>query len=284
MKNLPLNYKVSAIQMNSQSDKKQNLKQAEELIAEVVELEQPQLICLPETFDCLGGGASHSQAQAEAFPNGEAYHIMSSLAKKYNIHLHAGSMHELAGKRWYNSSVIFNNHGAEIAKYRKIHLFDVAIPGGPTFKESDRVAPGHVEPITYDLPNGLRIGCAICYDLRFPELFQSLREKGAHIIVIPSAFTLQTGMEHWEVLLRARAIENQCFIIAPNQTGMHDNGKRSSYGQTMIIDPWGQVIARRAGGIGAVVSRLDIEYLQRIRTAMPVQSHKIQISQNDVGL
>lgn len=284
MINLPAHFKVSAVQMNSQSDKTTNIKQAEEIISQIVELENPQLICLPETFDCLGGGAQHSQKQAEAFPDGEAYNAMANIAKKYNIWLHAGSMHELAGERWYNSSVVFNNEGQEVAKYRKIHLFDVAIPGGPTFKESDRVAPGDIRAITYDLPNGLRVGCAICYDLRFPELFQNLRQKGAHIIVIPSAFTLQTGMEHWEVLLRARAIENQCFIIAPNQTGQHDNGKRSSYGHTMIVDPWGQVIARRAGGIGTVTSRLDIEYLQRIRTAMPVQSHKIQMPHNDVGL
>ncbi|MFV0322179.1 MAG: carbon-nitrogen hydrolase family protein [Alphaproteobacteria bacterium] len=284
MINLPAHFKVSAVQMNSQSEKIINLKQAEDLISQIVELENPQLVCLPETFDCLGGGAQHSQKQAEAFPDGEAYNTMANIAKKYNIWLHAGSMHELAGERWYNSSVVFNNEGQEVAKYRKIHLFDVAIPGGPTFKESDRVAPGDIRTITYDLPNGLRVGCAICYDLRFPELFQNLREKGAHIVVIPSAFTLQTGMEHWEVLLRARAIENQCFIIAPNQTGQHDNGKRSSYGHTMIVDPWGQVIARRAGGIGTVTSRLDIEYLQRIRTAMPVQSHKIQMSHNDVGL
>lgn len=164
-----------------------------------------------------------------------------------------------------------------MARYRKIHMFDITAPDGAQYRESAAFKPGDAV-VTYDC-EGLTIGCAICYDLRFPYLFQKLAEKGAQIVALPSAFTMVTGKDHWEVLLRARAIESQTYVIAPNQTGAHKAGHetRVSYGHSLVADPWGHVVARASDGVGFVSTRIDPERIRRVRAMIPVASHKVTL-------
>ena len=193
--------KVSIVQMNSISDKAANIAAAEALIERAVREERPDWVLLPEFFDWAGGSKADKLANAEIFPGGPAYSMARNQAIRHKIFVHAGSiMERIEGEeRIHNTSVVFNREGEEIARYRKIHLFDVTTPDGASYKESQAVKAGN-EVVTYDC-EGVTIGCSICYDLRFPDLFQALAEKGAQVIALPAAFTLQTGKDHWEVLL-----------------------------------------------------------------------------------
>ena len=174
---------------------------------------------LPEQFDWAGGSKAEKLANAETLPGGPAYAMARGQAIKHRIFVHAGSiMERIDGEsRIHNTSVVFNREGEEIARYRKIHLFDVMTPDGTAYKESATVKGGD-KVVTYDC-EGVTVGCSICYDLRFPDLFQALAEKGAEMIALPAAFTMQTGKDHWEVLLRARAIETETYVCASAQTG-----------------------------------------------------------------
>ncbi|HEY1940755.1 MAG TPA: nitrilase-related carbon-nitrogen hydrolase, partial [Roseiarcus sp.] len=171
----------------------------------------------------------------------------------------------------------FNREGEEIARYRKIHLFDVTTPDGASYKESATVKAGEAV-VTYDC-EGVTIGCSICYDLRFPDLFQALAEKGAQIIALPAAFTLQTGKDHWETLLRARAIETETYVCAAAQTGSFTvgNEQRQTYGHSLVADPWGHVVAKASDGVGLVSSRLDMAVVDRVRRQIPVAQHKVRL-------
>jgi nitrilase len=211
--------RVSVIQMNPGHDKAANIDQARRLLDGAVSEDRPDLVTLPEVWTCLGGDREGKFAQAEELPRfgsnapgGPAYEFLRDLARRCSIVVHGGSLIERDGERLFNTTVVFDPQGSEIARYRKIHLFDIVSPDGTAFRESATYGAGD-EVVTFEA-KGVRLGCAICYDVRFAEQFLALRRAGAEVIFLPSAFTLQTGKDHWEVLLRARAIETQCWFAA----------------------------------------------------------------------
>ena len=276
--------KASLIQMNSGPDKPANLAAAEALIARAVETERPDWIGLPECFDFLGGRREDKLAAAEPIGEGLAYRLMSGLARRHGVFLHAGSMLERVpgqagpAERIRNTTVVFDRGGSEIARYSKIHMFDIETPDGASYRESASFEPGRAI-VTYDC-EGVTVGCAICYDLRFPRLFEALVDRGAQAIVLPAAFTLQTGKDHWEVMCRARAIEAQAYLLAPAQCGAHRAGEetRLTYGHSLVADPWGHVVARASDGPGFVSARLEPERVAAVRRRMPVREHRVALA------
>jgi len=264
--------KVALIQMNSQGDKSRNLEQARRLIEQTVAEEGPGLVALPEMWTLLSDDDAEKQAAAEPVPGGEGYGLLQELAARHGIVLHGGSLIERDGERLFNTTVAFDRDGRELARYRKLHLFDIVTPDGREFRESATFGRG-ARVVTYDAL-GARIGCSICYDLRFSELYLQLAKDGAKVILVPSNFTLQTGKDHWEVLLRARAIETQTYVLAPAQWGRYGQG-RVSYGHSLIADPWGHVIARAQDRVGYVAARLDLSEIERVRARMPCADHRV---------
>jgi predicted amidohydrolase len=268
--------KVSLIQTNSISDKASNLAQAKRLVERAVAEERPDWVLLPEVLDWMGGSSAEKLAIAEPATGGPAYETLRALARDNRIWVHGGSFFErVPGEnRAYNTSVVFDRDGREAARYRKIHMFDIIAPDGTKYQESATMKPGEAV-VTYDC-EGVTIGCAICYDLRFAELFLALAERGATVIALPAAFTLQTGKDHWEVLLRARAIETQAYVLAAGQTGSYETKGKTlhNYGHSMVIDPWGHVVARASDGVGIVSSRLDLSLPGAVRARMPVAEHR----------
>lgn len=230
-------------------------------------------VATPENTNFLG---PHEEkvARAESL-DGETCGRFAGLARDLGIHILLGSFNEQSDEsdRCYNTSVLFDDRGQQVAVYRKIHLFDVEVSSEVRFSESDTVKPGReVVVVKTDLGT---VGMTICYDLRFPTLYQDLRDRGAEIITVPSAFTLTTGRAHWTPLMRARAIENQCYVLAPAQQGRHDDeGLRESFGHAMIVDPWGQVVAMVADGPGFGLAEIDLERVYRIRQSIPVADHR----------
>ena len=273
--------RVAVIQMSPNAEKAQNIAQARGLIESLVAGQKIDLVALPEIWTCLGGTRAQKFAQAEALPapggqGGEAYEFLRGIAMKHNIHVHGGSIGELDGEKLYNTTLVFSPAGEELARYRKIHLFDITTPDGQGYKESATYGAG--EQVVTCMIGETRIGLAICYDLRFPELFLALRRAGAELIILPAAFTLQTGKDHWEVLLRARAIETQCWVAAPGCTGAHIEGgsgeTRFTYGHSLIADPWGHVVAKASDGPGWAVATMDKAFTARVRGNMPVLEHR----------
>ncbi|HXY57896.1 MAG TPA: carbon-nitrogen hydrolase family protein [Methylocystis sp.] len=271
--------RVTLVQMNSINDKAANLAAARTLMEKAVEQERPDWICLPECFDFLGGSRAEKMEAAEDMPGGPAYTLCQEIARKHRVFVHAGSMLEkIPGEdRIHNTTAAFNRDGAEVARYRKIHMFDITAPDGAKYHESAAFKPG-AQVVTYDC-EGVTVGCAICYDLRFPYLFQALAEKGAELIALPSAFTLVTGKDHWEVLCRARAIENEVYFCAPAQTGAHKAGHetRFTFGNSLIADPWGHVVAKASEGAGLVSSYVDLERVRKVRAMIPVAKHRVEL-------
>jgi len=264
-----MTFLAAAIQMSATADKAANLERAERLIR-LAAARGADLIALPEVFNWRGRRIDEPAA-AESL-DGATITVMARLAHELRIHLVAGSITEQApgqGKTW-NTSVLLDRDGARLAAYRKIHLFDVDLPGRVTIRESDARLAGS-EVVWADTALG-RLGLTICYDLRFPELYRELAYAGAKVITMPSAFTFPTGEAHWEVLIRARAIENQCYLIAPAQFGPNVHGF-NDYGNSMIVDPWGRVLARAADQEGVVVAPIDLEYLARVRRELPSLQH-----------
>jgi len=274
--------KVALIQMNSQADKAANLAQAKRLIEQAVAEEQPDFVALPEMWTFLSEDDAGKRAAAEPVPGGEAYGLLQELAARHRIVLHGGSIIERAGERAgierngaavYNTTVVFDRDGRELARYRKLHLFDIVTPDGKEYRESATFTRG-ARTVCFDAL-GTRIGLSICYDLRFPELYAQLARDGAKVILVPAAFTLQTGKDHWEVLLRARAIETQTYVLAPAQWGRYAGGSRACYGHSLIADPWGHVIAKAQDKVGYVAARLDLEEVERVRARMPCAEHRV---------
>ncbi len=267
---MPQKYRAAAIQMRSGAKKSENLIQAATLVGAAVE-SGAQLIALPEMFNCLGPWEIMLEA-AEPIP-GPTSQFLSDLARRLQIVLIGGSFCERDEDdgRVYNTSLLFDATGKELARYRKIHLFDVDLPGEVSYHESDWLAAGERVVVT-DTERG-RIGQAICYDLRFAELFWRMSRTASDVICLPSAFTSTTGRAHWEVLLRARAIENQAYLIAPNQFGRHSE-QFETFGHSAIIDPWGTVLAMAQEHSGHIVAEIDLEHLQRIRQRLPVLLHR----------
>lgn len=270
--------KIAVIQMNSVADVGANIAKARGLIERAVDLEGPDWVCLPEHWNWAGGTTADKVANGDSVPGGAAYEAAQALAAKHKIWVHSGSVLERAkgDSKVHNTSVVFDRAGREVAVYRKIHLFDITLPDGTAYRESAGVIPGR-EVVTYDC-EGLRFGCAICYDLRFPELFQALAAQGAQVIALPSSFTLQTGKDHWEVLCRARAIETETYFVAPGQCGSFvapGNERRFTYGHSLVADPWGHVIAKVSDGEGFACARIDPELIARCRANIPVAQHKV---------
>ncbi len=266
--------KVALIQLNGQPEKARNLEAVERLVGEVCAAEGPELVALPEMVTAIGAKRDERLAYAETFPGGEMYGLLRDLARRHGVTLHGGSLLEAgpAGK-CFNTSVVFGPDGGELARYRKIHLFDITTPSGRVFRESDHFARGR-EIVTVPVL-GTTMGLSICYDLRFPELYQALAKRGAELIAVPSAFTVETGRDHWEPLLRARAIETASWIIAATQWGPHGESGRTSYGHAVVIDPWGHVVARRADGEGWLTAHVDLARTARVRSQIPVHEHKV---------
>jgi nitrilase len=274
--------RVTVVQMNPGHDKAENIAQATRLTNAAADADAPDIVSLPEMWSCLGGDRATKFAQAEELPpsgsnmpGGPAYEFLRGLARERRIHVHGGSIAEKAGDRLFNTTVVFDPQGKGIARYRKIHLFDIVTPDGTGYRESATFGSGS-EIVTCAI-NGTRAGCAICYDIRFPELFLSLRRAGAELIFLPSAFTVQTGKDHWETLIRARAIETQCWFAAAAAWGRHTDRSgepRYTYGHSLVCDPWGHVVAKVSDGIGWTTARIDSALTDRVRRDMPVLEHR----------
>ncbi|MDD2875978.1 MAG: carbon-nitrogen hydrolase family protein [Acidiphilium sp.] len=275
--------RLTVIQLAPGSDKARNIAQARGLIEAAVTQDRPDLVALPEIWTCLGGDRATKFAAAEALPEpggqgGEAYEFLRDMARTHKIYVHGGSIGEWGGDKLFNTTVVFDPAGTEIARYRKIHLFDIVTPDGQGYRESAIYGAG--DKIVTCKIGAITVGLTICYDLRFPELYLSLRRAGADIILVPAAFTLQTGKDHWEVLLRARAIETQCWVAAPACTGTHYDGSnepRVTYGHSLIADPWGHVIARASDGPGFASARIDLDRSAKVRRDMPVLEHRNRV-------
>ncbi len=274
--------RVTVVQMNQGSDKAANLSQARRLIEAAVAADRPALLTLPETWTNLGGGGRDARrAAAEVLPpagsgeaGGAAYEMLRGLARTHGLHVHGGSIIEDGGERLFNTTVVFDPVGAEVARYRKIHLFDITGPDGTGYRESALYGAGD-ELVTF-VAGGITFGCTICYDMRFAEQYVALRQLGAEAILVPSNFTLQTGKDHWEVLLRARAIESQCWVLAAASHGQYEErgAARSVYGHSLVADPWGHVVAKVSDGVGWATARIDPAVTARVRRDMPVMEHR----------
>jgi len=265
--------KIAAIQMASGSNVSANLIEVEREIRKASEA-GAGLIVLPENFSMMGHVDADQIEVAEEEGDSPVQHFLSEQAKKYNVWLIAGTIPIKSSneKKVYAACLIYNNQGQFIKRYNKIHLFDVYLEShGETYIESETFEAGE-EVVVVETPFG-KVGLAICYDLRFPELFRKLVQMGSEIIVVPSAFTAVTGKAHWEVLLRARAIENLCYIVAPNQGGYHVNG-RETYGHSMIVDPWGGILDILPQGAGYVIADIDIGNVKKLRKNFPVLGHR----------
>jgi deaminated glutathione amidase len=275
---------VGAVQMTSTEDVEANLERSRELVRRAA-TSGALLVGLPENFAYLGNDRDHRLAIAETLPDpgtppdasrpgpiGPILGAMQELARAAGTWLLLGGFPERgAGNKIRNSAVLLDPSGAVVSIYRKIHLFDVDVPGGRRFRESEAIEPGGA-PVVAETPWG-GLGLSICYDIRFPELYRALAAGGARMVAVPSAFTVETGKDHWHVLLRARAIENQVFLLAPAQFGVH-GPNRSSYGHALVIDPWGVVLAECGDHDGVALARLDFDYQDRVRTALPVLGHR----------
>lgn len=269
--------KISLIQMNSQPDRTANLAQALRLMRDACAVAKPDLLVLPEHFDWTGGTPEDKRQAADLVPGGEAYEMVQAFAREAGVAVHAGSLLERRpdDPTIFNTTVVFDAKGREVGCYRKIHLFDITAPDGKLYAESAVVAPGD-GLLVYEI-GGFRIGCAICYDLRFSRLFDRLASLEVDLVILPAAFTEQTGRDHWEVLCRARAIEFQCFFAACGQCGSYrapDGEPRSMFGHSLVVDPWGTVIAKAGQTIDILPAGLDIARLQTVRQMIPMREHR----------
>ncbi|MCK5898625.1 MAG: carbon-nitrogen hydrolase family protein [Methylococcales bacterium] len=268
----------AAIQMASSPNVNANLLEAEKLIAKASKL-GAKLVTLPENFAIMGMNEFDKVAHKEVQGRGVIQDFLANCSLKYKLWVIGGTIPLVADDetKIRAACLVFNDQGEMLARYDKAHLFDVIVPEtGEKYFESNSIEAGN-KPIIIESPFG-KIGLGICYDLRFPEFFRYLAEHGAEILIAPAAFTAKTGEAHWEVLLRARAIENLCYVIAPNQGGFHVNG-RQTFGHSMIIDPWGKILGCHKTGSGIVCAEINLAKLHKIRENFPVLSHKRNIAE-----
>jgi predicted amidohydrolase len=263
---------AAVIQLCSQDDVPKNLARAVALVGEAAR-SGAQLVVLPENFAYMGDEAGKRLIAEKADGQGSILSTIAAAAREHSVPIVAGGMPETSEdpERPYNSSVLVDTRGSILAVYRKLHLFDVDLADGTSLRESASTTPGFDKVVTRvsDVP----LGMSVCYDVRFPELYRSLERRGARVITVPSAFTVMTGKDHWHVLLRARAIENQVFVLAAAQQGKHPRG-RQTYGKSLIIDPWGDVLAQCGDGEGFALARLDLAYQDRVRASLPCLAHR----------
>jgi predicted amidohydrolase len=268
---------IAAVQMSSQADVGENLDRAAALIREGAR-RSARIALLPENFAYFGdeeGKRAHAEElspEASSASLGPIARRLADLARELQIHIVAGGMPERSADpaRPYNTCAVFGPDGRLAATYRKYHLFDVDLVERQ-YRESAGTTPGN-EAVAVKLGN-LQVGLSICYDLRFPELYRALSALGAEVLVVPAAFTVTTGKDHWHVLLRARAIEAQAYVVAAAQWGKHPQGQQT-YGKSCIIDPWGEVVAQASEGEGVITAALDRAYLERVRASLPSLKHR----------
>ena len=266
-----MHLRTAAIQLNAQNHLDENIVAAEQLL-ERAGSEGAQFAVLPELWTYLGPYSGYDKAGQTL--TGPAITMLQEKARKYSMIVNGGSIVErhphLEGK-FYNTSVLINREGAIVATYRKIHLFDVELANGDKHAESERIVAGD-QLVTVEI-DGITFGLAICYDLRFPELFRALKLRGAQILLLPASFTLHTGRDHWEILVRARAIENQCYVVAAGQVGTSQPGKES-FGRSMIVDPWGLVLAQAQDLPTVILTDIHLEQIERVQKQIPCMEHR----------
>jgi len=264
--------KVAAIQMASGPHVAANLNEASRLIA-MAARGGARLVVLPENFAVMPMKEADRVAIAERDGSGPLQDFLAAEARKHGLWIVGGTLPLLAqdANKVRAACLLYDDQGRRVARYDKIHLFDVRLESGEQYHESAAIEPGDT-PVVVPTPFG-KLGLAVCYDLRFPELFRKLLAQGAELFAVPSAFTARTGRAHWEVLVRSRAIENLAFVIAAAQGGFHVNG-RETYGDSMIVNPWGEVLDRLARGSGVVIATMDRTHQDRMRTSFPVIHHR----------
>jgi deaminated glutathione amidase len=264
---------VAAVQMNSQDDLAQNLDRVAARVREAAAA-GAQLIVLPENFAFFGPDAGRADLAEELDrPAGPIASRLAHLAREHRAFVIGGGMPERSSDpaRPFNTCAVFGPGGELVATYRKVHLFDVEIADGASYAESSSTMGGERPMVV--VTGSLRVGLSVCYDVRFPELYRRLSDAGADMFVVPAAFTMMTGKDHWHVLLRARAIEGQAYVVAAAQWGAHPRGKRT-YGKSCVIDPWGDVIAQASEGEGIVVAPVDRARLASVRRSLPALAHR----------
>jgi len=258
--------RIALIQMVSFAQVEKNLQQVETLMRQARDAEA-QLVVLPENFALMGIHETDKVHIAEVEGHGPIQDKISQLASRLGLWVVAGTIPLKGdGSRVRAACMVYDDKGLVVARYDKIHLFDVCVSEYESHQESATIEPGN-KLVVVDTPVG-RIGLTVCYDLRFPEIYQQLLQKGAQLFTVPSAFTAVTGLAHWEVLLRARAIENLCYVLAPNQGGFHENN-RQTYGHSMIVEPWGKIVSHIEAGVGLVMADIDLHRLERLRLSYP---------------
>jgi predicted amidohydrolase len=265
--------KVAAIQMTSGPDVAANLEQARALLEEAAS-RGARLAALPENFSFMGLKDADKRAVAEADGSGPTQDFLAATARQLRLWIVGGTVPLTAGGdgRVAAACLVYDSDGERVARYDKIHLFDVDLPGRTeTYRESAHVAPGSRAAVL-DTPVG-RLGLSVCYDVRFPELYRHLSAAGAQLLAVPSAFTSPTGRAHWETLLRARAIENLCYVVAPAQSGFHPGG-RETYGDSMIVDYWGRIMQRVPRGRGCALAQVDLSAQAGVRETFPALVHR----------
>ncbi len=264
--------RAAAVQMNSTADVEANMAAADRLVREAAE-RGAELVLLPEKFNLLGNTAEY-HAGAEPL-DGPTAQWAAGIAAELDLDLVAGSLVERrpGREKLANTCLHFGPDGELVAAYRKIHMFDVVVDG-QVYRESDHEEPGN-EVVLSQTAAGVQLGLTVCYDLRFPELYRILAVRGARILLVPAAFTYVTGEAHWELLLRARAVENQCFVLAADQFGVHD-GDRRSYGNSLAVDPWGVVLARIGDDVeGVVMAEFDFAVQDEVRDKLPSLANRV---------
>lgn len=276
--------KVAAIQMVSSADVEANLEAAARLVEAAADI-GATLVLLPEVFAVLEGGPMSQYGEIEGDKEAQIQGFLAALARQHNVILVAGTIPLISRPRKPDSDgdsliqdgrvraacLVYDSQGDQIARYDKIHLFDVTVNDQQSQYSESRSYEAGDEIVSVDTPAG-HLGLSVCYDMRFPELYRELFRRGAEIVTVPAAFTKVTGEAHWEAILRARAIENQCYIIAAGQGGKHSEA-RETWGHSMIIDPWGKVLSQVASGEGMAVAEIDLDYLREIRQRMPIKEH-----------
>jgi predicted amidohydrolase len=267
-------YLAAALQMTSIPDLHQNLMQAEELI-ELAVRQGAELVALPENFSFLGDDQAKLE-QAEAIAQ-ESEKFLRTMAQRFQVTLLGGGFPVPVGNgKVHNTALLISPSGAELARYEKVHLFDVNLPDGNTYEESGTVLAGLRMPPVYPSKELGHLGLSVCYDVRFPELYRHLAQMGAEVLFVPAAFTAYTGKDHWQVLLQARAIENTCYIVAPAQTGCH-YAMRYTHGHAMIVDPWGAVLTDAGDKPGVAIAEISSTRLEQVRRQMPSLQHRVFI-------
>jgi len=265
-------YLAAAVQMNSQPDIERNLAQAEELIDLAVR-RGAELIGLPENFSFLGEEGEKLARSVELAERTEQF--VRTMARRFQVTILGGGFPVPVGESGLvaNTALLVDPNGGEL-RYEKVHLFDVDLPDGNTYRESATVRAGSKLPAVYPSEELGNLGLSVCYDVRFPELYRHLSKQGADVLFVPAAFTAFTGKDHWQVLLQARAIENTCYAIAPAQTGLH-YGRRQSHGHAVIVDPWGVILADAGDAVGIAVAEISPNRLEQVRRQMPCLQHRV---------